>query len=210
MSSPMNNDTFEFSRENQPKVDAILAKYPERHKASAVMPLLDLAQRQHGWLSQAVMDHVAGLLSMAPIRVYEVATFYSMYYTKPMGEHIVQVCTTTPCMLRGSEGIVSACKSKLGIGFGQTTEDSKFSLVEVECLGACVNAPMVQINDHYYEDLTPERMTELLESLAASKPVQKGSQTGRVGSEPVGERTTLSPSFLKTLTESKQDKRNAS
>lgn len=198
----MTQETFTFSRENQDKVATILAKYPDRHKASAVMPLLDLAQRQQGWLSQATMDHIASLLSMAPIRVYEVATFYSMYYTKPMGEHIVQVCTTTPCMLRGSGDIVSACKEHLGIGFGETTEDKKFSLLEVECLGACVNAPMVQINDDYYEDLTPGRMKEILSSLQEGMSVPTGSQIGRKGSEPVGERATL--------IESKQDKRNAS
>jgi NADH-quinone oxidoreductase E subunit len=176
--------SFEFTAENLEKAKAFIAKYPSNRQASAVMPLLDLAQRQNGnWLPRIAMDYVADMLGMPRIKAYEVATFYSMYNLKPVGTHFVQVCTTTPCWLVGSEGIVDACKKHLGIGLGETTADGKFSLVEVECLGACVNAPMAQINDDYYEDLTPENTVTLLEALAAGKPVKTGSQTGRRGSQ---------------------------
>ena len=176
--------SFEFTAENLEKAKAFIAKYPSNRQASAVMPLLDLAQRQNGnWLPRIAMDYVADMLGMPRIKAYEVATFYSMYNLKPVGTHFVQVCTTTPCWLVGSEGIVDACKKHLGIGLGETTADGKFSLIEVECLGACVNAPMAQINDDYYEDLTPENTVTLLEALAAGKPVKTGSQTGRRGSQ---------------------------
>ncbi|MDP7546703.1 MAG: NAD(P)H-dependent oxidoreductase subunit E, partial [Alphaproteobacteria bacterium] len=132
-------DSFAFTPENLAAAKQLIAKYPPRRQASAVMPLLDLAQCQHrNWLPRAAMDAVAGMLDMPRIRVYEVATFYSMYNLAPVGEHLVQVCTTTPCWLRGSDDIVGACKAKLGIDFGETTADGKFTLTEVECLGACV------------------------------------------------------------------------
>ena len=134
--------TFTFTAENRQTTDKIVARYPAGRQASAVMPLLDLAQRQAGgWLSRAAIDHVAGVLEMAPIRVYEVATFYTMYKLEPVGEHVVQVCTTTPCALRDCAAVVDACRDELGIDFGETTEDGKFTLFEVECLGACCNAP---------------------------------------------------------------------
>jgi NADH-quinone oxidoreductase subunit E len=175
--------TFEFNEGNGVRAQKIIAKYPEGRQASAVIPLLDMAQRQSGnWLPQAAMDYVADMLSMPRVRVYEVASFYTMFNLKPVGENFVQICTTTPCWLRGSDGIVGACKKKLGIGMGETTADGKFSLTEVECLGACVNAPMVQINDEYYEDLTPELMDKLIDTLAAGKKPEVGSQTGRRGS----------------------------
>jgi len=175
---------FAFTAENLTKAKAIIAKYPANKQQSAVMPLLDLAQRQSGnWLPRVAMDYVADMLSMPRIKAYEVATFYSMYNLKPVGKHFVQVCTTTPCWLMGADGVVDACKKRLGIGFGETTADGQFTLVEVECLGACVNAPMVQINDDYYEDLTPENTVALLDALAAGKPVKVGSQTGRHGSQ---------------------------
>jgi NADH-quinone oxidoreductase subunit E len=128
------------------------------------------------------MDVVADYLEMPRIRVYEVASFYTMFNLKPVGEHFIQVCTTTPCWLRGSADIVQTCKKKLGVGLGETTSDGKFTLTEVECLGACVNAPMVQINDDFYEDLTPELMDKLIETLKANKKPEVGSQTGRRGS----------------------------
>lgn len=164
-------ESFAFSEENEKKISEIIANYPPGRQQSAVIPLLDLAQRQHdNWLPRAAMDEVARILDMPPIRVYEVATFYTMFNLEPVGEHFVQVCTTTPCMLCGSDEIVKTCKKKTGIkNFGETSKDGKFTLVEVECLGACVNAPMVQINDDYYEDLTPELMEELLD-LAEDKP----------------------------------------
>ena len=163
------------------------------------MPLLDLAQRQHdNWLPRVAMDYVADMLGMPRIRVYEVATFYTMYNLKPVGRHFIQVCTTTPCWLRGSDEIVSACQKKLGIGLGETTADGQFTLIEVECLGACVNAPMAQINDDYYEDLTAERVTQILDALAKGEKVPVGSQTGRKGSQAAGAPTTLTELAAKT------------
>jgi NADH-quinone oxidoreductase subunit E len=183
---------FAFTAENLEKANAIIAKYPPGRQQSAVMPLLDLAQRQHGgWLPRVAMDVVADMLSMPRIKAYEVATFYSMYNLKPVGKHFVQVCTTTPCWLVGSEGVVDACKKHLGIGLGETTKDGQFTLVEVECLGACVNAPMMQINDDYYEDLTPENTVAVLKALAEGKPVKTGSQTGRRGSQAKSGPTSL-------------------
>lgn len=175
--------TFSFSAENLARAEKIIAKYPTGRQASAVIPLLDIAQRQCGnWLPQVAMDVVADTLSMPRIRVYEVASFYTMFNLKPVGENFVQVCTTTPCWLRGSADIVNTCKKKLGIGIGETTADGKFTLTEVECLGACVNAPMVQINDDFYEDLTPELMEKVIDTLKSGKKPDVGSQTGRRGS----------------------------
>ena len=181
----------------------ILGRYPEGRERSAIMPLLDLAQRQvaedgakvtppyGGWIPRAAMDEIARIVNIAPIKVYEVVTFYSMYNIEPVGKYLVQLCTTTPCMLCGSDNIVKACQDRLGIGMGESTNDGKFSLVEVECLGACVNAPMVQINDDFYEDLTPQRMVEIIDLLAADKDVPVGSQTGRLNSQAQGGGTTL-------------------
>ena len=175
--------SFTFTPENAERAQKIVAKYPVGRQASAVIPLLDIAQRQGGnWLPQAALDYVADYLEMPRIRVYEVASFYTMFNLNPVGKNFVQICTTTPCWLRGSADIVNTCKKKLGIGLGETTADGAFSLVEVECLGACVNAPMVQINDDFYEDLTPELMEKLLDTLKAGKTPEVGSQTGRRGS----------------------------
>jgi NADH-quinone oxidoreductase subunit E len=183
---------FAFTAANLKKAKAIIAKYPDGRQQSAVMPLLDLAQRQSGnWLPRVAMDYVADMLAMPRIKAYEVATFYSMYNLKPVGKHFVQVCTTTPCWLVGSAGIIDACKKQLGIGLGETTPDGEFTLIEVECLGACVNAPMAQINDDYYEDLTPENTVALLQALADGKPVKTGSQTGRRGSQAKSGPTSL-------------------
>jgi len=183
---------FSFTPENLKKAKSIIAKYPVGRQSSAVMPLLDLAQRQHdNWLPRAAMDYVAEMLDMPRIRVYEVSTFYTMYNLKPVGTFFVQVCTTTPCWLRGSADIVTACQNKLGIGLGETTKDGKFTLIEVECLGACVNAPMAQINDDYYEDLTSERVEQILDALAKGEKVPTGSQTGRKGSQALSGPTTL-------------------
>jgi len=185
-------DSFAFTSENADMAKQIIAKYPDGWQASAVMPLLDLAQRQNNnWLSKAAMDHVAGMLDMPPIRVYEVATFYTMYNLKPIGKHHIQVCTNLPCWLRGSDSIVSACKNKLGIETGQTTADGQFTLSEVECLGACVNAPMMQIDDDYYEDLDSVSTETILDDLAAGKQPKSGSQTGRHTCEPMGGLTSL-------------------
>lgn len=183
---------FAFTPENMAKAEAAMAKYPEGRQASAVLALLDLAQRQHGgWVPRAALDYVARLLGMPPIRVYEVATFYTMINLEPVGQYHVQVCTTTPCWLCGSAGIVEACEKTLGIGVGERTPDGRFSLVEAECLGACVNAPMFQINDDYYEDLTPERATKILEVLKRGKTPKPGSQSGRQTSAPASGAKTL-------------------
>ncbi|MGF1591940.1 MAG: NADH-quinone oxidoreductase subunit NuoE [Kiloniellaceae bacterium] len=183
---------FTFSAENLARAETICARYPADRKASATIALLDLAQRQNGgWLSPEAIEYVAKYLKVAPIRVYEVVSFYSMFNTKPVGKYFIQVCRTTPCWLRGSDGITEACKKKLGVGLREVTEDGLFSIVEVECLGACANAPMVQINDDYYEDLTPERMAEMIDDLRAGKEVSVGSQTGRLSSAPEGGPQTL-------------------
>ena len=177
------SDAFTFTPENLSRAKTIIAKYPEGRQASAVIPLLDIAQRQSGnWLPVEAMNYVADLLEMPRIKIYEVATFYTMFNKDKVGKNFIQICTTTPCWLRGSDQIKKTCRDKLGINPGETTTDGKFTLVEVECLGACVNAPMVQINDDYYEDLTPEIMGKLIDDLAAGKKPSIGSQTGRRGS----------------------------
>ena len=182
---------FEFTAENLKRVEAIVSNYPEAHKAAAVIPVLDLAQRQHGWLPISAMNSVAELLSMARMRVYEVATFYTMFNRSPVGRYHVQVCTTTPCMLCDSTGILDTIRNKLGIEVGETTKDGLFSLMEVECLGACVNAPMVQINDDYYEDLTPKDMEFILDEFAAGRRPKPGPYSSRHAAEPITGLTTL-------------------
>jgi NADH-quinone oxidoreductase subunit E len=197
MSSPgpqpsVQPDGFAFTRDNRERAQAYIAKYPPGRQASAVLALLDLAQRQAGgWLPRAAMDHVGELLDMAPIRVYEVATFYTMFNLQPVGKFHVQICRTTPCWLRGSEELSQTCRRKFGIGMRQRSADGLFSLVEVECLGACVNAPVVQINDDFYEDLDPRRLEAVLDALARGERPAAGSQTGRQGSAPAGGPTTL-------------------
>ncbi len=190
MSAPANMNakqpkTFAFTPANLEKAKWFIAKYPKNREASAVIPLLQLAQAQHdNWLPVAAMDVVAEMLEMPPVRVYEVASFYTMFNRAPVGKFLLQVCTTTPCWLRGSDDIKHVCKSKLGISDGETSKDGMFSMMEVECLGACVNAPMVQINDDYYEDLTGDSFAQICDELAAGKTPSIGSQTGRQGSHP--------------------------
>ncbi|MCB1832034.1 MAG: NADH-quinone oxidoreductase subunit NuoE [Geminicoccaceae bacterium] len=185
-------DSFSFSAENRAEVERILGKYPADRKRSAVLPLLHLAQRQHGgWLPRAVLDHVAELLETPKIRVYEVASFYDMFNTEPTGRVQVRVCTTTPCWLRGSDEIVRACKDALGIEIGENTEDGRFFLREFECLGACCNAPMMWIDDHFYEDLDYGKAKEIVEAIMRGETPEPGPQSGRKGSEPLGQRTTL-------------------
>ena len=184
--------TFAWTPDNEAAAQAHIAKYPEGKQQSAVMPLLDIAQRQNnGHVTQEIMEYIGVYLNMPAIRVQEVATFYTMYNHKPIGKHHVQVCGTTPCWLRGSDDIMAACKSKLGIGMGETTADGMFTLGEVECAGACVNAPLVSIDDDYYEDVTPEIMVEILEKLAKGEAVKPGPQNGRQTSAPDGGPTTL-------------------
>ena len=183
---------FDFSDENYEEISKIMKKYPKNYKSSGVIPLLDLAQRQcGGWLPLAAMNKVAKLLEMPPIRVYEVATFYTMFNREKIGKYNIQVCTTTPCMIRGGYDITDAIKKHLGIEVGGDTKDGMFHLMEVECLGACVNAPMVQINDHYYEDLTPQSIVNVLEDLKAGRTPKIGPQDGRKGCVGVQGKTCL-------------------
>ena len=188
---------FQWTAENAKRAKEIVSWYPEGRQVSAVIPLLDLAQRQvgaetntQGWLPIPVMEFVAKELDTPYIRVLEVATFYTMFNLEPVGRFHVQVCGTTPCMLRGSDEVLDACY-KRGLRKGHTTEDGLFTLTEVECLGACANAPMVQINDDNYEDLTEESMTAILDALAAGKTPKPGSQIDRQTSCPEGGPTTL-------------------
>ncbi|KAJ8939037.1 hypothetical protein NQ318_012635 [Aromia moschata] len=182
---------FEFTPENKKRAEAILAIYPEGHKRAAMIPLLDLAQRQYGWLPISAMHKVAEILNLPRMRVYEVATFYTMFMRKPTGKYHVQICTTTPCWLRGSDEILDAIKKNLKVEVGETTSDGMWMLSEVECLGACVNAPMVQINDDYYEDLTVDSTNEILNDLKAGKRPAPGPRSGRYAAEPIGEPTSL-------------------
>lgn len=180
---------FKFTQKVLEEVNDIIARYPEGRQASAVLPVLMIAQRECGnWLPKAAMDHVAELLDMPPMKVYEVATFYSMYNLEPLGKYHVQFCTTTPCWLRGSDDIVKACEEHLGVKLGETSTDGMFTLSEVECLGACVNAPMCQVksdeHDAYYEDLTPESVVSLLRDLKEGRRMIGGSRAGRHSSEP--------------------------
>ncbi|HEY5208873.1 MAG TPA: NADH-quinone oxidoreductase subunit NuoE [Pseudolabrys sp.] len=193
---------FEFTPENLAKAKAQIAKYPPSRQASAVLALLYLAQGQcDNWLPRAAMDHVAAILEMAPIRVYECATFYTMFHLRPVGRHLFQVCTTTPCWLRGSDAVVAACERKLGIGMGQTTADHAFTLIEVECLGACVNAPIIQINNDFYEDLDGPSTEALIDALARGETPPAGSAKHRQGSAPEGGPQTLTDlSFAKDAT----------
>ncbi|KAJ3407289.1 hypothetical protein CcCBS67573_g02309 [Chytriomyces confervae] len=192
--TPENNESipFEFNSENIKRAAEIIAKYPTQYKKGAVIPLLDLGQRQHGFTSISVMNHVAKLLEMPPMRVYEVATFYTMFNREPVGKYFLQVCTTTPCQLCNSDAILDAVEKNLGIKVGETTKDKMFTLVEVECAGACSNAPVLAVNDDYYEDLTPEATVKILEDLKAGrKPAKLGPQSSRQTSEPITGLTSL-------------------
>lgn len=187
-----NGDAFTFNKENEAEAKKIVARYPEGRQASAVLPLLALAQKQaDGWLPTDVMNYIADYLSMPYIRVYEVASFYDMYNTKEVGKIQVRVCTTTPCWLCGSDDVVKACKDELGIGIGQSTEDGKFFLREFECLGACANAPILWVDDDFYEDLDYEKTQKILKDLKAGKKPKPGSARARQGSMPIEGRTTL-------------------
>lgn len=186
------SEAFAWDAASLSRIETILKRYPADRKNSGVIPLLDLAQRQNGgWLSTEAIECVAETLEMPRIRVLEVASFYTMFNLQPVGKHLVQLCRTTPCWLRGSEDLVTTCREVTGCAPGQSSDDGLFTVMEVECLGACCNAPMVQINDDFYEDLTPENFAALLNKLKAGQEVTPGSQTGRSGSEPEGGRQTL-------------------
>lgn len=185
-------EPFAFTPENLERAKRIIAKYPEGRQQSAVIPLLDLAQRQiHNHLPIAAIEYVAGLLDIPRIRVHEVATFYTMFYLNKVGRFHLQVCQTTPCWLRGSDAVKAACERHLGITYGETTADGMFSLAAVECLGACVNAPVVQVNDDLYEDVDADSVVRLIEGLKAGDPPPVGTMVDRQTSAPVGGPTTL-------------------
>jgi NADH-quinone oxidoreductase subunit E len=190
--------SFTFTAESEAQIAKIVARYPEGKQASAVIPVLYVAQKQMGrdtgsaWLPRVAMDAVAVRLGMAPIRVYEVATFYFMFNTKPIGRFHLQVCGTTPCWLRGSDEVLRACKDAGHLkGYGDTSADGLFTMTEVECLGGCVNAPILQIDDDYYEDLDYASTTALIEALKRGERPQPGSAKGRLCSAPEGGAETL-------------------
>ena len=184
--------TFIFSQENIEKISDILKKYPDDKKKSAVMPLLYLAQKQNNnWIPLAAIRLIAEMIDTTYIKVYEVATFYTMYNLAPVGKYFVQVCTTTPCMIRGSGKIVEKCEKLISKKQGHLNHELDSSWIEVECLGACVNAPMVQINNDYYEDLSAEKAEEIFKGFKEGRLPNIGSQSGRKGSEPTQNRTTL-------------------
>ena len=183
---------FEFSSTSMEAAKKIIEKYPKGKQHSAVMPLLYIAQKQNSnWIPLAAMKYIGKFLDMPYIKVYEVATFYTMYNLAPVGKNFIQVCTTTPCMLRGAYKIVEACKEKISENEAELSNDKSCSWIEVECLGACVNAPMMQINDDYYEDLDKEKTLEILEKILSGKTPKPGSYRGRVNNEPENNRKTL-------------------
>jgi NADH-quinone oxidoreductase subunit E len=188
--------SFAFTKENVAWAKTIIAKFPKGREASAVIPLLWRAQEQHDyWLPRAAIEKVGVMLGMPFIRVFEIATFYTMFNLGPVGRHFVQVCGTTPCRLRGAEKIIDICKSEIGEE-RHVSADGAFAWLEVECLGACCNAPMVQINNDFYEDLDEKNFTKLLKDMRAGKPVKIGSQIGRKTSEPVKGQKTLKDKTL--------------
>ena len=181
---------FKFSNENLKKVEEILKRYPEKNKKSAVMPLLYLAQKQNdNWIPLAAMKYIANYLSMPYISVYEVATFYTMYNLAPVGKYFVQICTTSPCLIRGADKLVKICKDKISPNENEISKKGSCSWMEVECLGACVNGPMMQINNDYYEDLDEKNTKEILESLIKDKPLKPGSYRGRKNTAPEKKQT---------------------
>jgi NADH-quinone oxidoreductase E subunit len=180
-----------FTPENRAKVDAAIRKYPAGRQASAVLFCLDTAQRQHGWVPRAAIAHIAEILGLAPIRVTEVASFFTMINRKPVGKYLLQVCGTTPCWLRGSNDVFAAIKEETGAGPGETSADGLFTVMEVECLGACVNAPVVQVNDDFFEDLDKENVRTVLKQLKGGERPKPGPQNGRRSSEPAGGALTL-------------------
>tara|TARA_B000000532_G_scaffold167320_1_gene135187 strand:- start:4283 stop:4891 length:609 start_codon:yes stop_codon:yes gene_type:complete len=185
-------EKFEFNDKNIELAKKMINNYPKGKQQSAVMSLLYLAQRQNNnWIPLAAMKYIAKFLNMPYIKVYEVATFYSMYNLSPVGKFFYQVCTTTPCMLRGAYKLVDVCKKKISNKENEISNDGNSSWMEVECLGACINAPMIQINDEYYEDLDEKKLENIIEQTMKGKTPKPGSYRGRVNSEPENNRTTL-------------------
>jgi len=188
-------DSFAFSRETMEQVKWWMAKYPPERKASAIIPIMWLVQKQEGWVSEPAIRAMADLLEMAQIRVLEVATFYTMFHLAPVGKHHLQVCGTTPCMLRGSEDLKDVCKRRIGAKHA-VSKDGMFSWEEVECVGACVNAPVVAIDDYYHEDLTPQVLEALMDKLARGEKIEQGSAIGRQTSAPEGGTQVLTDASL--------------
>ena len=185
-------DKFEFSKKNLEIAKKIISNYPEDKQQSAVMALLYISQRQNNnWIPLVAMKYIAKFLSMPYIKVYEVATFYTMYNLAPVGDYFFQVCTTTPCMIRGAYKLVEVCKKKISKNESKISKDGKSSWVEVECLGACVNAPMIQINEDYFEDLDPEKLEKIIDKIYVNETPKPGSYRGRTSSEPENIRKTL-------------------
>ena len=185
-------DKFEFTLDNLEKVKKIIKKYPDGKQQSAVMPLLYLAQKQNNnWIPLSAIKYIGKLLEMPYIKVYEVATFYTMYNLTPVGNHFIQVCTTTPCMIRGAYKLVEACKEKISPNENELSKDKSCSWMEVECLGACVNAPMIQINNDYYEDLDKEKTLKIIDQILKGETPKPGSYRGRLNTEPENNRKTL-------------------
>ena len=184
-------ESFAFTAENAAWLAELIKKYPPGRQASAVIPVLWRAQEQEGWVTKPMIEEVARILGMAYIRVLEVATFYTMFNLHPVGDHLVQVCTTTPCWLRGSDDVVAACKKHIHPHAEAVSQDGKFSWMEVECLGACVNAPMILIDKDPYEDLDGAKTGQLIEAIRRGEQPKTGSQIGRHSSEPIGGATTL-------------------
>lgn len=188
-------DSFAFNPDTMEQARWWMAKYPPERKASAVIPIMWLVQKQEGWVSEPAIQAIAQLLDMAPIRVLEVATFYTMFHLQPVGKHHLQVCGTTPCMLRGSEELKAVCKRSIGPAHA-VTADGMFSWEEMECLGACVNAPVVAIHDYYHEDLTPDALESLMDKLARGEKIEPGSAISRQTSAPEGGPQVLSDPSL--------------
>ena len=190
--SKIQPEKFVFTKENVQVADKIIKNYPDGKKQSAVMALLYLAQRQNNnWIPLSAVKFIAKYLNMPYIKVYEVATFYSMYNLSPVGDKFIQVCTTTPCMIRGAYKLVEACKEKISKDENKISASGKCSWVEVECLGACVNAPVIQINDDYFEDLNKDKMCSIIDKIEMNQPLKPGSYRGRTNSEPENIRKTL-------------------
>ena len=185
-------DKFEFTSDNLEKARKVIKKYPDGKQQSAVMPLLYLVQKQNNnWIPLAAIKYIGKLLEMPYIKVYEVATFYTMYNLTPVGHYFIQVCTTTPCMIRGAYKLVEACKEKISPNENELSKDNNCSWMEVECLGACVNAPMIQINDDYYEDLDKEKTLKIIDQILKGETPKPGSYRGRLNTEPENNRKTL-------------------
>ena len=185
-------ENFEFTKESLEEAKNIIKKYPKDKQQSAVMPLLNIAQKQNdNWIPLSAMKYIGKFLEMPYIKVYEVATFYSMYNLSPVGKNFIQVCTTTPCMIRGASKIVEACKEKISENENELSKDKSCSWIEVECLGACINAPMMQINDDYYEDLDKEKTLKIFDTILKGETPKPGSYRGRVNNEPENNRKTL-------------------